>query len=179
MERRAFLKAAGLGSVALALPAFGPPASALAKGRDGGGHDDDDDATILEFERMAPVTGPYVGTSNPIRGINGGGIPWAISKGKGELSADGHLEVSVRGLVLAAGPNAGKNPITSFRAIVSCLSIDASGNPTAVNQMTDPFPATMTGDADIEAWVSLPHPCIAPIVFVTSPTGAWFAATGA
>jgi hypothetical protein len=26
--------------------------------------------------------------------------------------------------------------------------------------------------------VDLPSPCIAPIVFVTSPNGAWFAATG-
>ena len=26
--------------------------------------------------------------------------------------------------------------------------------------------------------IVLPQPCIAPIVFVTSPGGAWFAATG-
>ena len=178
MDRRAFLRTAGLGSVALALPALGMPAAALAKGHDDGGHDDDDDATILEFKRMAPVTGPFVGTANPIRGVPGGGIPWMIAEGRGELSADGHLEVSVRGLVLAAGANAGTNPIPTFRAIVSCLSIDAGGNPTTVNQMTGTFPASATGDADIEAWVSLPHPCIAPIVFVTSPTGSWFAATG-
>lgn len=176
MDRRAFIRAAGLGSAALALPALGMPAAALAKGHDGGG--DDDDATILEFKRMAPVTGPFVGAANPIRGVPGGGIPWKIAEGRGELSDDGHLEVSVRGLVLAAGPNAGINPITSFRAIVSCLSIDAMGNPTTVNQMTGTFPASATGDAEIEARVSLPHPCIAPIVFVTSPTGAWFAATG-
>jgi hypothetical protein len=43
---------------------------------------------------------------------------------------------------------------------------------------TAPFPASATGDADINATVSLPSPCIAPIVFVTSPGGAWFAATG-
>jgi len=29
-----------------------------------------------------------------------------------------------------------------------------------------------------DTMVGLPQPCIAPIVFVTSPTGAWFAATG-
>lgn len=178
MDRRAFLRTAGLGSVALALPALGMPASALARGHDDEGHDDDD-ATILEFKRMAPVTGPFVGAAHPIRDVPGGGIPWEISEGRGELSADGHLEVSVRGLVLAAGANAGTNPVASFRAIVSCLSIDAMGNPITVKQQTDPFPASTSGDADIEAWVSLPHPCIAPIVFVTSPTGAWFAATGA
>jgi hypothetical protein len=44
--------------------------------------------------------------------------------------------------------------------------------------LTDPFPATPDGDATIEATVDLPEPCIAPVVFVTSPTNAWFAATG-
>jgi hypothetical protein len=43
---------------------------------------------------------------------------------------------------------------------------------------TGDFPATITGDAEIEAAVDLPTPCIAPVVFVTSPGGAWFAATG-
>ena len=32
--------------------------------------------------------------------------------------------------------------------------------------------------ADLEADLNLPNPCIAPIVFVTSGTGSWFAATG-
>jgi len=50
--------------------------------------------------------------------------------------------------------------------------------------MTGLFPATTGaaaeggGNADIEADLVLPQPCIAPIVFVTSPTGAWFATTG-
>jgi hypothetical protein len=39
-------------------------------------------------------------------------------------------------------------------------------------------PATTTGDAEIGAKVTLPSPCFAPIVFVTSGGGAWFAATG-
>jgi len=58
------------------------------------------------------------------------------------------------------------------------MSIDADGNPSTVNVETGPFPATPTGDSEIDANVKLPSPCIAPIVFVTSPTGAWFAATG-
>ncbi len=129
---------------------------------------------ILEFDTMVGIPQALTGTQNPIRGINGGGLPWMLTSASGELSASGRLEVKVRGLVLAAGPNAGKNPIPSFRAIVSCLGSDGS----VQNVMTDPFPATMTGNAKIEATVALPQPCIAPIVFVTSPTGAWFAATG-
>jgi len=133
--------------------------------------------TIMEFNTMASVTGPYVGSSNPIRGINGGGLPWSIDGANGELQANGHLEVEVHGLVLAAGPLSGTNPIANFRAVVSCMSI-SNGAATTVNVSTGLFPATTTGDAKIEASVALPSPCIAPIVFVTSPTGAWFAATG-
>jgi len=138
---------------------------------------------VLEFQTMTPVTGPYVGAANPIRGINGGGLPWIITSGRGELSSTGHLEVRVHGLVLATKapvPPAlqGTNPVTSFKAIVSCATIDSAGNATTVNVSTGLFPASSTGNASIEANVVLPHPCIAPVVFVTSPGGAWFAATG-
>ncbi len=129
---------------------------------------------ILEFDTMVGIPQAFTGTQNPIRGINGGGLPWTLTSASGELSASGRLEVKVKGLVLAAGANAGSNPIASFRAIVSCLGSDGS----AQNVMTDPFPATTAGNAKIETTVSLPQPCIAPIVFVTSPGGAWFAATG-
>jgi hypothetical protein len=53
-----------------------------------------------------------------------------------------------------------------------------------VNVPAGSFPATTGaaseggGNADIEADLSLPQPCIAPIVFVTSPGGAWFATIG-
>jgi hypothetical protein len=40
------------------------------------------------------------------------------------------------------------------------------------------FPATPTGDAIIEETLTLPSPCLAPVVFVTNPTGRWFAVTG-
>jgi hypothetical protein len=135
------------------------------------------DTTILQFESMVGVTGPFVGTANPIRGINGGGLPWVITSGQGELQSDGELNVEVRGLVLAAGPAAGTNPVPNFKAIVSCLSV-SNGSPTTVNVSTGLFPASMSGDAQIETQLTLPSPCLAPIVFVTSPTSAWFASTG-
>jgi hypothetical protein len=139
--------------------------------------------TILRFETMSPVTGPYVGTANPIRGVPGGGFPWVIQSGSGTLQRDGHLKVRVRGLVLAGQapvPPALQrtNPVPDFRAVVSCMSIGARGAETVVNVSTGTFAASKEGDSRIEARVGLPRPCIAPIVFVTSPTGAWFAATG-
>ena len=138
------------------------------------------DTKIMEFSSMVGVPQAFTGAQNPIRGINGGGLPWTIASAQGELSTSGKLEIQVQGLVLAAGANAGSNPIANFKAIVSCLKSDA----TVENVSTGLFPATTGpalaggGDAKIETSLTLPQPCIAPIIFVTSPGGAWFAATG-
>ncbi|HEY3310684.1 MAG TPA: hypothetical protein VGK00_03495 [Anaerolineales bacterium] len=140
---------------------------------------------ILEFGSMTGVPRPYTGATNAIRMVPGGGLPWVVGSAVGELKSNGNLEIVVMGLVI--DPNdpaaisrglAGTNPSPNFKAIVSCLSRDASGNPTTENRSTGLFPASPTGDARIEATLSLPQPCIAPIIFVTSPTGSWFAATG-
>lgn len=138
--------------------------------------------TILEFQSMAPVTGPFVGSANPQRGVNGGGLPWMLDSARGELHADGKLEVRVQGLVLANDPavpaaQRGTNPIPNFQAIVSCLV--AQGSSVGVtNVATKPVPATPTGNAQIEATVALPEHCVAPEIFVTSTAPAWFAVTG-
>ena len=89
--------------------------------------------------------------------------------------------MEVRGLVI--DPNepvatAGTNPSPTFRVIVSCMSTDATGAAVVSNVMTEPFPADAAGNAEVEAKLTLPSPCIAPIIFVTSATGSWFAATG-
>jgi hypothetical protein len=138
---------------------------------------------MLEFQTMVGVPQLFTGQTNKaaIRDVPGGGLPWTLTSAKGELSPSGHLEISVTGLVLAAGGNAGSNPIANFRGLVSCLT-DNSTVP--VNVSTGDFPATTGaataggGNARIEASLTLPDPCIAPIVFVTSPGGAWFASTG-
>ncbi len=141
-----------------------------------------DDETVFEFEMMVGVSGPFVGTANPIRGVNGGGFPWQIAEGEAELDASGRLRVEVEGLVLFDGPPVppalrGTNPVPSFRAILSCLTVSA-GAASTTNVMTATFPATATGDAEIDQVITVPSPCFAPIVFVTSPGGAWFAVGG-
>lgn len=132
---------------------------------------------------MVGVPQAFTGEANKalIRDVTGGGIPWRLDLGTGELSTGGHLEIKVRGLVLASGANAGSNPVNAFRGLVSCLTADAH----VVNVPTDnTFPATTGaataggGNADIEETLDLPNPCIAPIVFVTNGGGSWFAATG-
>jgi hypothetical protein len=139
-------------------------------------------ANILRARTMVGVPQAFTGSTNAslIRGVPGGGIPWTVGRSRVRLSVNGHLVVRVHGLVLASGDAVGTNPIGSFRAVVSCLTSYA----TVANITTDPFPATTGavmdggGNARFEGDVSLPDPCIAPIVFVTSPTGAWFASTG-
>jgi len=135
---------------------------------------------ILEFDTMVGLPSAFTGAQNPIRGINGGGLPWTLSSAKGELKGSGKLEIDIQGLVFAAGPNVGANTVPNFRAIVSCLKSDG----TVANVVSGLFPATLGaavnggGDAKIETTLTLPQPCIAPLVFVTSPGGAWFAVTG-
>jgi len=133
------------------------------------------DKVVLDFRSMSPVTGPFVGTANPIRGMGGGGIPWLINEGRGELRHDGRLDIRVRGLVLATTH---ANPVAAFRGVVSCQIIAADGTPGILNLTTGDFPATPTGDAYIEAMLDLPPRCFAPIIFVTNSAGRWFAVTG-
>ncbi len=144
---------------------------------------DDGSDKILEFETMAGVTRPFTGPANPVRGLGGGGLPWVIGRGKGEVRADGRLEVKVRGLVLADDPAVAPasrltNPSPTFRVVVSCITVDAAGAPAEVNVATGPFPATPQGDAEIEAALELPSPCLAPVLFVTNAALRWFAVTG-
>lgn len=136
------------------------------------------EGTLIEFDSMTPITGPAVGAVND-RGIKGGGLPWAITAGSGEVDRQGNVSVQVTGLVLAAGANTGKNPIPFFAATVSCLGPNG-----VTNVRTALFAATVPGgDSTINGSVDLPHPCKSPEVFVgaVNATGAfvWFAVSNA
>lgn len=142
-------------------------------------------SAVLEFGSMVGNSRPIVGDAFPIRGVNAGGLPWVVDKAEARLDEDGGFRAEVEGLVLdpddaqvqAAGL-AGVNPVDAFRAILSCLTISGE-DVVAMNVQTATAPATGEGDWKIEeALTGLPDPCIAPIVFVTSPGGAWFAASG-
>jgi hypothetical protein len=137
-------------------------ASAVSAGAHDGG-------TLIKFESMTTVTDGAVGTVND-RGIVGGGKPWVITSGTGEVDRDGRVHVTVTGLVIPVAPFNGTNPVAAFGVTVSCIT--PSG---VVNVRTATAPASPSGDSIINGTVSLPRHCKHPIVFVTSPTGAWFA----
>ncbi len=144
--------------------------------------DKEKDAKILEFDTMFGVSGALLGGNNPIRGISGGGLPWVLDSVEGELKENGKLEIEVEGLIIPAVAGVppgigGTNPVPAFKGAVSCLTMQ-SGQVMTVNVFTGEFPASPEGDAEIEAMLDLPDPCIAPIVFVTSPNNMWFAVTG-
>ncbi len=141
---------------------------------------------LATFGSFVGVSGAFVGSSMPLRGVNGGGFPWIIAEGSARLSANGEFEVEVQGLVIdpsnataQAKGIAGVNPVPYFFATLSC--VDNTGAVTNVN--TNPVPATTTGDAQIDQTVALPGSCFAPIVlvrgsFTGTPVGPWFAVSG-
>lgn len=150
-----------------------------------------DSFTLMEFNIMHGVPRPYTGSTNPVRNLNGGGLPWVLTAANGELKGSGHLEIQVKGLVLdPSDPTvisrglAGVNPIPSFVAIVSCQSVNASGMAEVVNVSSPAFPATTGpatsggGNASFEGALALPSPCLAPVVFVGPNSATWFAVTG-
>lgn len=140
------------------------------------------DERIIDFDSMNGIDGPFLGNTSPIRGINGGGLPWVLDAARGRVEQDGKLDVSVEGLIIPQSAGFGFNPAPFFRVVVSCLTV-ANGLVVTHNVTTDNGAEVMigdpmNGDARFKTTIDLPSPCVAPIVFVTSPTGAWFSATG-
>ncbi len=61
-----------------------------------------------------------------------------------------------------------------MKAVISCLTDTGA----VTNVSTPPFPVTTgagAGDGSVEAMVSLPETCLAPLVFVTTVTDRWLA----
>ncbi len=139
---------------------------------------------IVAFETMYGVDEAFVGEANPIRGVVGDELPWTIAHGiRGRLTTNGHLKIRVRGLVftnddVVPPEKRGINDETEFRALVSCLS-EENGQVVTKNVPTAGFPATESGDSDIDATIELPKPCVAPVVFILAGSeDKWFAVTG-
>lgn len=143
-----------------------------------------DEGAFLTFNRMVAVDGAFEGATNAIRGVSGDANPHTLREANGALGASGRLHIEVQGLVIANDPSVpaasqGVNDQASFRGLVSCLSEATDGSVTTVNVMTDPFPATPGGRANIQGTVKLPALCVAPIVFVTNADGStWLAVVG-
>ena len=132
---------------------------------------------IMAFGTMYGVDGPFIDPANAIRGIVGDEEPWKLDSGRGFLTTSGHLRIRVRGLIFGDGS---PNDESSFRGAVSCITENEDAGTTPVaNVFTEGFPATPEGDSDIDAHVTLPNPCVAPVIFVLAGSeDKWFSVTG-
>jgi hypothetical protein len=142
------------------------------------------DRDVMQFQSMFGDHAPFIGAAGSIGGITAAPLPWVIHAVQGDLDRSGELTIDVDGLVLANAPSVppalrGTNPVPFFSAIVSCTTV-VKGVITTNNVTTGSFAATMPGgNAHIDQRLTLPHPCVAPIVLVTAPGGSvWFAVTG-
>ena len=137
--------------------------------------------TILAFNSMYGVDGPFVGDANPVRGVVGDESPWEVKRALGSLDSEGNLLILIRGLVFKDNPDPtliGKNDEPTFRGLVSCLT-EQGTSVTEANVETAGFPATPNGDSFIHVKVTLPNPCVAPIIMVLAGSEEkWFSMTG-
>jgi hypothetical protein len=143
-----------LAATLLAVLAFGSVASAAASNR-----------KVFDSTMTGIPTGGLA-----LFGVAGGGVPWVIDEGRATLTAGGRLHVEVEGLVLATTHT---NPIPTGRAIVACGGVAVAS--------TESVAFSTSGNAEIDATVALPSPCLAPAVFfagVTPNGDRWFAVTG-
>jgi hypothetical protein len=170
MSRRRTTSFAALLAALVALASISAGTALAEKG--------ENDPNLLKAESMVGVPSTMLLAAGTIRNIPGPGAPWTLTSAKVVLSTTGHLVIKVDGLVVATS---GSNPSANFRAVVSCLDSTNA----VVNIPIAQFPATTGpasaggGDAKLETDVTLPHPCIAPIVFVMNAGGtSWFATTG-
>jgi hypothetical protein len=113
----------------------------------------------------------------PIRGVQAGGVAWALSSGTTRVAGTGQISLDVEGLVIT-GTNTNLDGTTGpVTAVVAALTCEGT-TPTVVS--ATPVPLSAGGDATIEQRIILPATCLAPIVLVraNSSNGPWIAATG-
>lgn len=152
-------------------------ATALASDREQG-------RTFFAFDSMVGVDAPFLGRTNPVRGIDGDTEPWSIRSGTGTLDTNGHLAIRIKGLVFTDNANPseiGKNDEAEFRAVVSCMTVQGTGASTTVTEssVTTPgFKATSSGNGAIRTTVDLPDPCLEPVILIVGNQGEWLAVTG-
>jgi hypothetical protein len=147
--------------------------------------DDHVAAPVMEPAAMRPAGISHADSATSVRGMPADRLPWALDAGWGSIGENGHLLARVRGLVLARhelvpASLRGTNPFPWLTIVVTCLTVRPDRTADFLSIRTGDFAVSRSGNADIDARVSLPQPCLAPIVLITSPPGAsqrWLAAT--
>jgi hypothetical protein len=111
------------------------------------------------------ILGSTPGTT--VGGIVSGAAPWSIREGRANVTPGGSLVVEVNGLLIAAGPGIPPNLVgTTGPVQMVAASLVCGGSGGSVSASTDGVPLTASGNAQIQAKVTLPDRCVAPVVLV-------------
>jgi len=112
-----------------------------------------DDNNGLEGRLVGSAVGEHVA------GIASGSAPWVVAQGPFNITANGRIQVEIRGLLIADGPAANTvGPVTMVSASLSCNDVVA-GSTAAV-------PLSTAGDASIHDTLTIPATCIAPALLI-------------
>jgi hypothetical protein len=111
---------------------------------------------------------------NTVRGVNPPGQIWVIADLSANVSADGHIRVRGKGLLLGGGNAIGGNGGASVFATLIC---EAAAPFTLRNTTVTGVPLQADGDFEIDDELSpAPTTCASPVLLIRNTAGAWFAA---
>jgi hypothetical protein len=157
--------------------------SALADDRDRNRNNDGNNHNNGNSRLQSGMVGSAPGTT--VGGVPSGAFPWIVNEAEASISGSGRLQVEVSGLLIASGPGVPANvagtvgPVQMVAASVVC-----GGSGGAVAAGSDGTPLSARGDAQIDAQITLPQTCMAPVVLVRvfnpvgSQPGPFIAVTG-
>jgi hypothetical protein len=107
---------------------------------------------------------PSVPSDPMLHGVTAGGAPWKLKRGFFALQKNGQVRVNIRGLII---PELGSpGPVTTVDAALYC----GSEMEKTASFTTPSVPISKKGNALIEATVSVPSSCLAPVVLI-EPNG--------
>jgi hypothetical protein len=105
-------------------------------------------------------------------GILPGGKPWVANRRSSiRVERGGEVNIKVRGLVIPG--NVPPNPVTTLVASLVCNGV--------VVAMTDPVPFSQRGNATIDQDITVPKPCVAPVILFrpnAAPEAPYIGASG-
>ena len=113
-------------------------------------------------------------TKNAVRGVNPPTQIWVIADLRADVSADGHIRVRGKGLLLGGGNAIGFNGGQSVFATLIC---EAAAPFTLRNTTVTGVPLQADGDFEIDDALSpAPTTCASPVLLIRNVPGTWFAA---
>jgi len=108
-----------------------------------------------------------------VRGVNPPGQIWVIADLRADVSVDGHIRVSGKGLLLGGGNAIGFNGGQSVFATLIC---EAAAPFTLHNTTLTGVPLEQNGDFEIDDVLTpAPADCPSPVLLIRNVAGAWFA----